>query len=102
LIEQDASSARIFSSSTRESHARENATLSASSSADKNAPPDPQLHPFNDNGDVDPRFQLTDDIHEAMDALIEQGEEEVMPERLLNGHFKFLFEGGNLNTIDMS
>jgi hypothetical protein len=87
-------------SSTRESHARENSSLSASSSADKNAPPDPPVHPFNDTEDVDPRFELTDDLHEAMDALIEQGEKEVMPERLLNGHFKFLFEAGKLNTIE--
>jgi hypothetical protein len=77
LIEQDASSARTTSSNTRESHARENASIGASSSVNKNAPPDPQLHPFNDTGDVDPRFELTDDIHEAMDALIEQGVKEV-------------------------
>jgi hypothetical protein len=99
-MEQDANSASTTSSGTHESHAKENAPLSASPSAEKDAPPDSQLHSFNDPGDVDPRFQLTDDIHEAMDALIEQGEEEVMPERLLNGYFKHLFEGGNLNTID--
>ncbi len=39
-------------------------------------------------------------MHEAMDALIEQGEEEIMPESLLLRHFKFLFENGKLNTTD--
>ncbi len=100
LIEQNASSARTASSSTRESYARENAAPSASSSADNNVPPDPRLHPYNDAGNLDPRFLFTDDIHEAMDALIEQGEEEILPERLLLGHFKFLFEEGKLNTTE--
>jgi hypothetical protein len=47
-----------------------------------------------------PRFILTDDIHEAMDTLIKQGVEEVMPEQLLLGQFKFLFENGKLNSTD--
>jgi hypothetical protein len=56
LIEQNSSSARNTSSSTRESHARENGSLSASSSAGKDVPPDPRLHPVNDPENVDPRF----------------------------------------------
>ncbi len=84
-IERSFSSARATSSSTLESHGRENAAPSASGG-----------HPYNDAENLDPRFILTDDIHEAMDALVEQGVEEIMPEALLLGHFKFLFENGKL------
>ncbi len=49
---------------------------------------------------MEPQFLLTDDITEAIDALIAQGVEEVMPEQLLLGHFKFLFENGKLNNTD--
>jgi hypothetical protein len=58
------------------------------------------LHPFNDAENLEHRFLLTDDIHEQMDALSAQGIEEIMPERLLMGHFQFLFDNGKLNNID--
>jgi hypothetical protein len=58
------------------------------------------LHPYNDADNLEPQFLLTDDITEAIDALIAQGVEEVMPEQLLLGHFKFLFENGKLNNTD--
>jgi hypothetical protein len=53
-IEQSFSSARATSSSTLESHARENAASSASASSGKDVPPDPRLHPYNDAGNLDP------------------------------------------------
>jgi hypothetical protein len=88
-IERSFSSARATSSSTLESHVRENPASSASASSGKDMSPDPRLHPYNDAGNLDPRFILTDDIHE-----------EIMPERLLLGHFKFLFENGKFNSTD--
>ena len=73
LIEQNATSVRTTSSSTRENHARENVASSASASSGKDVPPIPRLHPYNDPENLESRFPLTDDIHEAMDALIAQG-----------------------------
>ncbi len=98
-IEQSFSSSTT-SSSTLESLSTKNAASSASTSSGKDVPPNPRLHSYNDAENLEPRFLLTDDIHEAMDALIEQGVEEIMPEQLLLGHFKFLFENGKLNNTD--
>jgi hypothetical protein len=100
LIERHASSARTTSSTTRENHVRDNDASSASASSGKDVPPNPRLHPYNDAENLEPRFFLTDDIQEAMNALLEQGVEEIMPGQLLLGHFKFLFENGKLNNPD--
>jgi hypothetical protein len=99
-IERSFSSARGVSSSALESLSIENAASSASASSGKDVPSKSWLHPYNDAENLEPRFLLTDDIHEAMDALIEQGVEEIMPEQLLLGHFKFLFENGKLNNTN--
>jgi hypothetical protein len=100
LIERNASSARDTSHSTRERHTREKTPLSASPCVNSDLPQDARLHPFNNPGEVNPQFLLTDDIHEAMDALIKHGVEEIEPEPLLLGHFKFLCEEGKFNTIE--
>ena len=99
-IERSFSSARAISSSTLESLSTENVASSASASSGKDVAPIPRVHPYNDAENLDLRFAFTDDIHEAMDALIAQGIEEIVPERLLMGHFQFLFENGKLNNTD--
>jgi hypothetical protein len=99
-IEQSFSSSSAISSSTLESLSTGNAASSASASSAKDVPSKSWVHPYNDAENLEPRFLLTDDIMEAIDALIEQGVEEVMPEQLLLGHFKFLFENGKLNNTD--
>jgi hypothetical protein len=48
---------------------------------------------------ADPRFVFTQDILDAIDVS-QETEEETMPESLLHGHFKVLYEKGHLNTIE--
>jgi hypothetical protein len=45
----------------------------------------------------DPRFALTADIEATVDL---SQEEEVIPETLLHGHFKVLYEKEKLNTVE--
>jgi hypothetical protein len=107
-IEQSFSSASAISSSTLESLSTESAASSASASAGKDVPSESWLHPYNDAENLEPQFLLTDDITEAIDALIAQGVEEVMPEQLLLGHFKCShcagcrMKMGNLTILTMS
>jgi hypothetical protein len=85
--------------SARESHSREGSPLRTFSSAEVDEPP-ARLQPWLDPNEVEPRFALTDDLQAAIDDLHSKGVEEVIPEQLLMGHFKALFEEGNFNTIE--
>ncbi len=49
---------------------------------------------------ADPRFVLTKDIEDAIDLSQEEGEYETHPETLLHGHFKVLYDKGELNTVE--
>jgi hypothetical protein len=48
---------------------------------------------------ADPRFVLSQDILDAIDVS-QETEEETMPESLLHGHFKVLYEREELNTVE--
>ncbi len=49
---------------------------------------------------ADPRFVLTADIEAAIDLSQEQKRKRLVCESLLHGHFKVLYDKGELNTIE--
>jgi hypothetical protein len=79
------------------SQSKENSPSASPSRARDSQSPVEHIDPK--RGQADPRFVLTADIEAAID-LSQETEEETTCESLLHGHFKVLYDKGELNTVE--